>query len=147
MQDPTFVNLFIEAGESGEGNALRSGYVGRLLRTKIFVSSNSRSNVDGGVGSTTDAYSMLFIARESHGAVGMTGSLPNDVDNAPERAHNMTGQAVKPVDVIVKQLGSAGADDPLNQRATMGWKMSLGIAVTNSTWLRDLEHTNVASDD
>lgn len=149
MQDPTFVNLFIAAEEGGSESAIRSGYVGRILRTKIYVSSNSRSYADGGVGSTTDVYSMLFIARESHGFVGMAGTFPNlNVDSAPNTNRSgMTGQQVKPVEIIVKQLGSAGADDPLNQRATIGWKMSLGIAVTNSAWLRDLEHTNVASDD
>jgi N4-gp56 family major capsid protein len=147
MQDPTFVNLFIEASGEGDANPLRSGYVGRILRCKIFVSSNSRSYADTGVDSSTTAYSMLFIARESYGYVGMAGSLPQVVDNAPATARNMTGQQVKPVEIIVKQLGSAGADDPLNQRATIGWKMSLGIAITNSAWIRDLEHTNVASDD
>lgn len=148
MQDPTFVNLFIEAGETGESNPLRSGYVGRILRCKIFISSNSRSYADTGVDSSTTAFSLLFIARESYGYVGMAGStFPQIVDNAPATAHNMTGQAVKPVEVIVKQLGSAGADDPLNQRATIGWKMSLGTGITNSAWIRDLEHTNVNSDD
>lgn len=149
MQDPTFVNLFIEAAESdGDMNPLRSGYVGRILRCKIYVSSNSRVYADTGVGSTTDVYSMLFIAREAYGTVGIGNTTPNlDVDSAPDKNLNMTGQNVKPVEVIVKQLGSAGADDPLNQRATVGWKMSLADAVTNSAWLRDLEHSNVASDD
>jgi N4-gp56 family major capsid protein len=148
MQDPTFVNLFIEASGEGDSNPLRSGYVGRILRCKIFVSSNAREYADGGVGSTTDVYSMLFIAREAYGLVGMSGSMPNvTLDGAPAQSVSMTGQAVKPVEVIVKQLGSAGADDPLNQRATIGWKMSLGTSVTNSAWIRDLEHANVASDD
>lgn len=140
--------MFTEASESGDGNPLRSGYVGRILRCKIYVSSNSRSYADGGVGSTTDVFSMLFIAREAYGCVGIANTYPNlDVDSAPAQAHNMTGQQVKPVELIVKQLGSAGADDPLNQRATVGWKMSLGESVTNSAWIRDLEHANVASDD
>jgi N4-gp56 family major capsid protein len=85
-------------------------------------------------------YSMLFIAREAYGYVGMAGSFPNLVDGAPEsNISGMTGQNVKPVEIILKQLGSAGADDPLNQRATIGWKMSLGIAMTNAAWARDLE--------
>jgi N4-gp56 family major capsid protein len=148
MQDPTFVNLFTEAGESNDNNPIRSGYVGRILRCKIYVSSNSRVYADGGVGSTTDVYSMLFIAREAYGCVGIGATYPNlDVDSAPNKSMNMTGQNVKPVEVIMKPLGSAGADDPLNQRATVGWKMSLGEAITNSAWIRDLEHANVASDD
>lgn len=147
MQDPTFVNLFIDES-GGDSNPLRSGYVGRILRCKIYVSSNSRKYVDEGVGSTTDVYSMLFIAREAYGTVGISATTPNlDLDSANPMSTNMTGQNVKPVEVIVKPLGSAGADDPLNQRATVGWKMSLGEAVTNSAWIRDLEHANVASDD
>lgn len=147
MQDPVFVNLFIEAGESGDSNPLRSGYVGKILRCHVYVSSNAREYANEGVGSTTDVYSMLFIAREAYGYVGMAGTFPQIVDNQPDSAYTMTGQNVKPVQVILKQLGSAGADDPLNQRATIGWKMSLGDAITNSAWIRDLEHTNVASDD
>jgi N4-gp56 family major capsid protein len=142
------VNLFVEAGESNDNNPLRSGYVGRILRCRIYVSSNSREYADGGVGSTTDVYSMLFIAREAYGTVGISGAMFNEsVDSAPDTARNMTGQNVKPVEIIVKQLGSAGADDPLNQRATVGWKIALGEAVTNSAWIRDLEHTTVSSDD
>jgi N4-gp56 family major capsid protein len=138
MQDATFVAMFQQEASRSDSSPIRSGLVGRLLRCKIFVSSNARVYTAGGE-SSIDVYSMLFIAREAYGYVGMAGSFPNLVDNAPESAHNMTGQGVKPVEVILKQLGSAGADDPLNQRATIGWKMSLGIAMTNSAWARDLE--------
>lgn len=147
MQDATFVNMFVQEG-SGEGNPMRSGYVGHLLRCSIYVTSNSREYVDEGVGSTTDVYSMLFIAREAYGTVGMAGSFPNlMIDGQGEKGRNMTGMAVKPVTMIIKQLGSAGADDPLNQRATIAWKMSLQTSVLNSAWLLDLEHTNSFSDD
>jgi len=147
MMDPTFVNMFIQ--ESGAGNPMRSGYVGSILRCNIYVTSNSAEYVDGGVGSTTDVYSLLFIAREAYGTVGMAGSFPNlMVDGQGSKSLNgMTGMAVKPVTMIVKQLGSAGADDPLNQRATVGWKMSLKAAMLNSAWILDLEHTNAFSDD
>lgn len=145
MQDPTFVNLFVQEAPN---SALRSGYVGRILRCKLFVSSNAREYADAGVGSTTDVYSMLFIAREAYGIVGMGSLTPNfNVDGAPETSRNMTGQKVKPVEIIVKALGSAGADDPLNQRGTIGWKMAFATSVLNSAWIRSLEHTNVASDD
>jgi N4-gp56 family major capsid protein len=148
MQDPTFVNLFIQTDPGGDSNPLRSGYVGHIMRCSIYVSSNAREYVDEGLGSTTDVYSMLFIARESYGTVGFAGTFPNlMVDGQGEKGRNMTGMAVKPVTMIIKQLGSAGADDPLNQRATIGWKMSLATSVLNSAWLLDLEHTNAFSDD
>lgn len=145
MQDPTFVNMFVQEAPN---SPLRNGYVGRILRCKLFVTSNAREYADAGVGSTTDVYSMLFIGKESYGIVGMGSITPNFmVDGAPETGRNMTGQQVKPVEIIVKQLGSAGADDPLNQRGSIGWKMSFATSVLNSAWVRNLEHTNVASDD
>jgi N4-gp56 family major capsid protein len=143
MQDPTFVNMWVQETDP----AIRSGYLGTILRCRLYISSNSREYADEGVGSTTDVYSMLFIGRESYGTVGMSGSMPNVVDTAADTQRNMTGQQVKPVNIIVKQLGSAGADDPLDQRATIGWKMSLATSVLNSDWILDMEHTNAFSDE
>lgn len=137
--------MFIE--ESGSNGALRSGYMGRILRCKIFVSSNARKYADGGVGSTTDVYSMLFIAREAYGCVGMGNITPDIAGDGAQGYANMTGKSVKPVELIVKQLGSAGSADPLNQRATIGWKMALETSALNALWMRNLEHTNSASDD
>jgi N4-gp56 family major capsid protein len=139
MQDATFVAMFQQEASRDNNSPIRSGLVGRILRCKVFVSSNSRVYAGAGAASI-DVYSMLFVAREAYGYVGMAGSFPNLVDGAPEsNISGMTGQNVKPVEIILKQLGSAGADDPLNQRATIGWKMSLGIAMTNAAWARDLE--------
>ncbi len=147
MQDPTFVQLFIHG--DGGGEALRSGLVGRIMQCQIYVTSNAREYADSGVGSTTDVYSMLFIAKEAYGHVGMAGSFPNLMEDGSGTSNltGMTGKSVKPVELIVKQLGSAGTADPINQRATIGWKMSLQSAVLNSAWLLDLEHTNAFSDD
>lgn len=145
MQDSTFVNLFIEAGESGDNNPIRSGYMGRILRCKIFVSSNSKIYTDSGADSSTDVYTMLFIARESYGIVGMGNLTPSVMDNAGDGYSNNTGQNVKPVEIIAKQLGAG--DDPLNQRATVGWKMAFAISVLNSAWIRVFEHTNAFSND
>ena len=36
---------------------------------------------------------------------------------------------------IVKPLGSAGADDPLEQYGTIGWKAITGCAILNEAWL------------
>jgi len=143
MQDETFVNLF----ERESPSPIRSGFVGRIFRCSIYVTSNAREYADAGVGSTTDVYSMLFVGKESYATVGIGGYTPDLVDNAPETARNMTGQQVRPVEIIVKPLGSSGAVDPLNQRGSVGWKMSHGISVLNSAWIRNVEHANVASDD
>lgn len=146
--DPTFVNLFVEAGPredgmGGSSNPLRSGYMGRILMCDVYISSNVRSYADGGVG-TDDVYSMVFIGRESYGTTGVGAGNPRDVDLAGPEGQPLTGAgtAASPVDIIVKQLGSAGADDPLDQRATIGWKLNLDTQILNSSFVVDLEHSN-----
>ncbi len=141
MSDSTFVNLFTE---DSPDSALRSGYVGRIMRCKVFVSSNVREWADGGSG-TTDVYSALFIGYESYGCVGIANTSPDSVDSGPANGKPLTGQKVKPVEIIMKALGSAGADDPLNQRGTVAWKMTLDTQILNANWIRSLEHTNVFS--
>lgn len=143
MQDPVFVNMFVQ--ETSD-NPMRSRYMGRILGCKIFLSSNSREYTDGGV-SNDDVYSMLFIGRESYGIVGMGNITPNVVDSGSDREYTMTGKPVKPVEIIVNPVGSAGAADPLRQRGTVAWKMALATSVLNSAWVRDLEHTNAFSAD
>lgn len=142
MKDPTFVNAFQKANEGvgAKANPM-PGYLGEFLTCKFFISSNVREYADGGVG-TDDVYSMLFIGREAFGTAGFGGTLPNDVDSGGAGAGNNTGQSVKPVEIIAKQLGSAGSDDPLNQRATLGWKMTLDTQILNSNFILDLEHVN-----
>lgn len=152
MTDPTFVAMFIAAEESdanSDQNPMRGGYVGRILRCKIFVSANCRKYVDGGVGGTTDVFSLLFVGKEAYGVTGMAGIDPRVVDQQGPEGKPLTGggQRVSPVNIILKEVGSAGADDPLNQRGSVGWKTAFDTTVLNATWLRDLEHTNVASDD
>ena len=55
-------------------------------------------------GTSIDVHRALFYGKDSYGAV--------DLENG----------GGKP-DIIVKQLGSAGTDDPLNQRGSIGWKL------------------------
>lgn len=52
----------------------------------------------------------LFYGKDSYGAV--------DLENG----------GGKP-DIIVKQLGSAGTDDPLNQRGSIGWKLPFACEI------------------
>lgn len=142
MQDPTFVTLFTrEAG--GPANPLRSGLVGTILNCDLYVSSNARSYASTGVGSAFTAYSALFIGMEAYGTYGIADLTPNvNVDGGGVEAKTMTGMKVRPVQIIVKELGSAGAADPMNQRGTIAWKLTHIAAILNSAWIRDLEHLN-----
>jgi N4-gp56 family major capsid protein len=141
-QDPVFVNLFVE-----EQNPIREGHIGKILNCDIFVSANAREYADGGAGSTTDVYSFLIIAKESYGQVSMAGLEPKLVDTAGPEGDYLTGDGSKasPVQLIFKNLGETGFD-PLDQRATAGWKLTEDVQILNSSWIIDLEHTNALSD-
>lgn len=146
MQDPVFVALFTEEAPD---SAMRSGRVGRLLRCEVYVTANAREYTDLGAGSTTDVYSLLVIGREAYGVVGMAGIDPRDVDSGGPNGNNLTGagRRASPVEIIVKPIGSGGANDPLNQRGTIAWKTAFDVAVLNAAFVFDLEHTNAFSDD
>ena len=50
------------------------------------------------------------------------------------------------IQAIVKPIGSAGADDPLDQYGTFGWKVIHGAAIINENWLIRLETTASSED-
>jgi N4-gp56 family major capsid protein len=139
MQDATFVVMFVK-----EVDPIRTGSVGTLLNMQFFVTSNAYS-VAGTL--CTTVYSALFIGAESYVAVGIAGLEPKDVDNMGPGKGNLTGQSLRPVEMIAHGPGSAGTGDPLDQRGTIAWKMTMGQDVLNSSWITNLYHSNVYSDD
>jgi len=145
MNDEVFVNMWIQ---EGDGKALREGYMGKILRCRIYVTSNAYENADAGVGGTTDVYTAILLGKEAFGVAGMAGLDPRFVDNAgPEKMGGMTGESVKPVDIIVKAVDSGGAENPLNQRGSVGWKVTNDIQILNSAFGIALQHVNMFSDD
>lgn len=141
MLDPVFVQLFERANEQDVVNPIRTGYVGRILRTKIFVSSNGKNLGTVGVGSA-NVYSMLVFGKQAYGSAGITGAEPPQPDNFPDGYANMTGQKVMPVEIILHDRGTSGVYDPMNMLGTIAWKFSLAIAILNSAWIRDCQHVN-----
>jgi N4-gp56 family major capsid protein len=139
MQDPTFVALFTREG----GGSIRSGLIGSILNCKVFLSSNVKEWADSGQNSTEDVYSALFIGMESYGLAGMSGMAPNwNADGGPGLIWGeLTGRPVQVASIIVKDLGETGLD-PLDQRGTIGWKVTHDQIVLNSNWIISLEHAN-----
>lgn len=74
--------------------------IGELYGVR-FVQSSRAKKFEGEGASSVDVYSTLIMGDEAYGVTEITdGGLEH----------------------IVKQMGSAGTGDPLNQRATCGWK-------------------------
>jgi len=140
LQDATFMAAFVQEAPN---TAIRSGLLGTLMNCVFYMSSNARVYTAGGVG-TTDVYDMLFIGADSHGVVGFASQMINmnpTAAPADYKPGGNTGGGVNSVEIIRKGLGETGFD-PLNQRGTLGWKFAFAIQVTQSNWIRNLEHLN-----
>ena len=70
---------------------------------------------------SSGTYSLPIIAQKAYGMIKISGG---------------NAQA------IVKALGSGGTSDPLNQRATVGWKMWQVARILNDAFIHVLKCTN-----
>jgi len=96
MSDPKWVN--VKSYSDPEG--IYEGEIGRIEGVRFVESSEAKVFTGEGSGSR-DVYSTLIIGDNAYGTTEIEGGG---------------------LQHIVKQLGSAGTADPLNQRATAGWK-------------------------
>jgi len=91
---------------------------------KVFADSGAAISTDGQItttGTNNDVYATLVFAANAYGIVPLSG---NALKN------------------IIKALGSAGTADPLDQRATSGWKATTTTKILNDLWMLRIEHTN-----
>ena len=112
MSDPKWVNVKTYSDPDG----IYEGEIGRIEGVRFVETSEAKVFTHAGkdyeTGTTTqgvttpkasarDVYSTLILGADAYGVTEITGGG---------------------LEHIVKQLGSAGTADPLNQRATAGWK-------------------------
>jgi len=117
--DSNITNFWQYAGERGMGNQLFDTMFQDLpMGFRLFITTNTRNFIDAGL-STADVHATLVFGEEWFGAV--------DYDALPS-------------EVIVKERGSGGTSDPLNQLATVGWKASWGARILNQANGVRIEH-------
>ncbi len=105
MSDPKWVNVKTYSDPSG----IYEGEIGKIegvrfvetSEAKVWAKSGKSKETGSAVASSRDVYSTLVLGADAYGVTEITGGG---------------------LEHIVKQLGSAGTGDPLNQRATVGWK-------------------------
>lgn len=91
--------------------------------TKIRFIESTNAKIKTGAGtSSIDVYCTLIMAANAYGIT------------------RISGEAMKN---IVKPLGSAGTADPLDQRATTGWKATFVAKILNNDWLVRIESAKV----
>lgn len=99
-------------------NGVMEGEVGKLDEVRFVETPNSK--VFAGAGAVgIDVYSTIVFGSDAYGTT------------------RISGEAMKN---IVKPLGSAGSADPLDQRATSGWKATFVAKILNDAFLVRLEH-------
>ena len=96
MSDPKWVNVKTYSDPDG----IYEGEIGKIEGVR-FVETSEAKVFEGAGASGVDVYSTLILGSDAYGVTEITGGG---------------------LEHIVKQLGSAGTADPLNQRATAGWK-------------------------
>lgn len=97
MDDPLWKDVSTYAASS----QIFDGEIGKLGGVRFVRASNNKEYPTGGA-SSAPVFTTIILGADAYGIVDVNGK-------------------VKP-EMIVKQMGSAGTEDPLNQRATTGWK-------------------------
>lgn len=92
--------------------------VGKLNDVRFVESTNAKIFADAGAGGI-DVYATIILGMDAYGIT------------------RISGEAVKN---IIKPLGSAGSADPLDQRATSGWKITFVAKILNDAFMVRLEH-------
>ncbi len=94
--DPMWVNVKTYS----DPEDIYEGEIGRIAGVRFVETSEAKVFAKEGA-EDRDVYSTLILGADAYGVTEVTGGG---------------------LEHIVKQLGSAGTADPLNQRATVGWK-------------------------
>ena len=89
-------------------------------RAKVWAKAAKNKATGTAVASDRDVYSTLILADDAYGVTEITGGG---------------------LQHIVKQLGSAGSGDPLDQRATVGWKATKTAEILVQQYMVRIETT------
>lgn len=96
-----------------------NGEIGRLYGVRFVRAGNTKIWTGAGAASC-DVHATMILGRDAYGVIDISGS------SKPE--------------VIVKPHGSSGTSDPLNQRATSGWKCMFTTKILNDLCMVRIEH-------
>lgn len=106
---------WIEASKYAGSEQIFKGEIGKMYGVR-FVESTEAKIWAGG----TPVYATLVLGENAFGVTSINGGG---------------------IETIAKQLGSGGTEDPLNQRATFGWKLNKTAAILSQEFMVRIEHT------
>lgn len=105
---------FIDVVKYAHAQRIFKGEIGMIGNIRFVVSTFAKVFKHGETGNhqTLDVYSTLVLGKDAYKVVEIEG---------------------EGMQTIIKPHGSGGTADPLNQRATQGWKTTHGIGITGET--------------
>ena len=112
------VTGFVPVEKYASTKQAMSDEIGAVDEVRFVESPNAKVFTGAGT-SSIDVYGTVIFGAEAYGTT------------------RVSGEAVKN---IVKPLGSAGTDDPLDQRATSGWKITFVAKILNNDFITRIEH-------
>lgn len=111
------ISTWVGVEKYASTNGIMEGEVGKLDEVRFVETTNAKVFTGAGA-SSIDVYATLVFGSDAYGTT------------------RISGEAVKN---IVKPLGSAGSADPLEQRATSGWKATFVAKILNDAFMVRLE--------
>ena len=102
LQSDVNVGSWLDLNKYTTTGPLYKGEIGKIYGARHVESQNIRKDAGAGA-SSADIYRSFMFGKSCYGLVELAGNN---------------------LQTIMKQLGSAGSDDPLNQRSTVGYKFS-----------------------
>lgn len=111
--------LWQDASKYAGSEQLFSGEIGRIFGVRFVETTNAKKFAGAGA-AAIDVYATIIFGEEAYGIVDIAGS--GAVQN------------------IVKPHGSGGTNDPLNQRATSGWKVLFTTKILQQAAIIRIEH-------
>lgn len=111
-------SAFIPVQKYADPSAKMQGEKGAVDEVRFVMTPNAKVFTGEGSGSV-DVHATIILGRDAYGIT------------------RITGEALKN---IIKPLGSGGTADPLNQRATSGWKATFVAKRLNEAFMGRIEH-------
>ena len=104
--------LWQDVSKYNGGEAIKKGEIGKIHKVRFYETTNVKVE--------EDIHSTMIIGKDAYGVCDVEkGATPQ---------------------IIVKPAGSAGTEDPLNQRSSVGWKTLFTAARLNEFAMIRVEH-------
>lgn len=119
------------------GTVAADALIGREIlvgTTKVKITDNTASSLTVDTAVTCSDNTVIYPGEGGAGGLAVFSTL-----FMGEEAYGITEISGGGLQTIVKQLGSSGTADPLNQRATVGWKATHTAEILHPFYLKRVE--------